>query len=129
MSAAELAEIAEAERHQLRGEASGAGLPLNSRSLAYEKARVVKAGPATLYGFSVYNSKVSAQFVLVFDSATLPANGAIPEAVFTVATVANLGVAWWPGRTFERGIVLANSSTGPTLTIGSADCWFDAQYS
>ena len=128
MSAAELAEIAEAERHQLRGEASGAGVPLNSRSVAYEAFRVVKAGPGTLYGFTVYNSNGAAQFILVFDAQELPANTAVPVAVFTVATVQNLGVEWLPGRTFERGIVLANSSTGPTLTIGSADCWFDAQY-
>lgn len=128
MSAVELAEIAEAERDQLRGEASGAGVPLNSRSLAYEASRIVKAGPGTLYGFTVYNAKNAAQFVLIFDAATLPGNGAIPEAVYTVATVQNLGVSWLPGRIFQRGIVIANSSTGPTLTIGSADCFFDAQY-
>jgi len=58
----------------------------------------------------------------------VPANGAVPVAVFTVATVANLAVNWIPGRTFRRGIVICNSSTGPTLTIGAADCFFDAQY-
>ena len=103
-------------------------VPLNIHSNAYEASRVVKTGTGILYGFTVYSSKVSAQFIQVFDASTLPADGAIPGPFFTVSAASNLGVNWLPGRTFQNGCVIVNSSTGPTKTIGSADCWFDAQY-
>ena len=102
--------------------------PLNIHSNVYEASRVVKTGPGILYGFTVYNSKSSAQFVQLFDAGTLPADGAIPVWTATVAATSNLGVNWLPGRTFTTGIILCNSSTGPTKTIGAADCFFDAQY-
>ena len=105
------------------------GCPLNSTSVAYEASRLVKAGPGVLTGFSGYNSKASAQFILVFASATLPADGAVPVLVITAPTAANF--SYDPGiygRAFPHGVYITNSSTGPTKTIGSADCWFDAQY-
>lgn len=111
-----------------RGE-HGTIWPLNKHSNAYAASLVVKTGPGKLYGFTVYNSNAAAQFVLLFDAATVPADGSIPACVFTAATVANLGVSWADvGRSFNVGCVLVNSSTGPTLTIGVADCFFDAQY-
>lgn len=114
---------------QLLAEFHAAGLPLNTRSNVYENARQVKSGPGYLFGISVYNSKGSGQFVQIFDSPVLPDEGAVPEVTYTVATVSNLAVQWLPlGRSFQRGIYLVNSSTGPTKTIGSADCFFDAQY-
>lgn len=103
-------------------------LPLNIHSQAYAASLVVKSGPGILYGFTVYNSKVTAQFVQVFDASALPADGAIPACVFSVSGSAGAGVNWLPGRTFQTGIVICNSSTGPTKTIGSADCYFDAQF-
>jgi len=103
-------------------------LPLNIHSNVYEASRFVKSGAGILYGFTVYNSKTASQFIQVFDAASLPADGAIPAWVGTVATVANLGANWLPGRTFQTGCVICNSSTGPTKTIGSADCWFDVQF-
>jgi hypothetical protein len=111
------------------GEEHAQGWPLNVSSQAYEASRVVKSGAGRLFGFTVYNSAVAAQFIQLFDAQALPADGAVPVAVFKVATVANLAVFWgdW-GRFFNRGIVICNSSTGPTKTIGSADCFFDAQY-
>ena len=102
--------------------------PLNIHSNVYENARVVKSGPGILYGFSVYNSKASAQFIQVFDAASLPADTAVPAAVFTVAASSNLAANWLPGRTFLYGCVICNSSTGPTKTIGSADCFIDVQF-
>jgi hypothetical protein len=102
--------------------------PLSKHSNGYGNALVVKSGPGKLYGFTVYNSG-AAQFVLLFDSATLPAEGVPPAAIFPVATVTALMVGYADvGRAFGAGCVLCNSSTGPTKTIGAADCFFDVQY-
>lgn len=103
-------------------------LPLNVHSNAYEASRVIKTGPGLLYGFEIYNSKGTAQFVQVFDAATLPADGAIPACIFTAAATANLPVQWIPPRAFYVGCVICNSSTGPTKTIGSADLFMDVQF-
>lgn len=102
---------------------------VNSSSDALESSRVVKSGACRLYGFSGYNSNTSAQFILAFDTGTVPANGAVPVFVLKAPASDNFWVSWTPAfRQFHIGCVLANSSTEATLTIGAADCWFDAQY-
>ena len=101
----------------------------NSTSNALENSRIVKSGATRLYGFSGTNTKASAQFILAFDATAIPANGAVPKFVMTAAASSDFWVSWTPGwRNFPDGCVLCNSSTAATLTIGSADCWFDAQY-
>lgn len=113
----------------LAGEFEAPGIPLNSTSNALENSRIVKAGAGLLFGLSGFNNKGSAQFIQIFDSATVPADGVVPVVVLTVPTVANFSLDWvFPGRFFVRGIVITNSSTAATKTIGSADCWIDAQY-
>lgn len=103
--------------------------PDNATSTVYATSLVVKAGAGVLFGIIGYNSKASAQFVLVHDAATLPADGAAPKIVLTVPATSNFSIDFGPfGRKFSTGIVLSNSSTGPTKTVGAADCWFDAQY-
>lgn len=55
------------------------------------------------------------------------ANSAIPVAVITVPATANFQIPLYQGEhQFENGIVVCNSSTGPTKTAGSADCFFTA---
>lgn len=100
----------------------------NVHSTAYENVHAVKFGSGKLYGFTVYNSKASAQFIQVFDNSRAPASGDVPDVVFTAAASSNLGVDWIPGRPFRTGCFIANSSTGPTYTAGSADCFFDVQF-
>jgi hypothetical protein len=103
--------------------------PLNVTSTAYETSHVVKATGGRLWGFSGYNSKGSAQFIQVHDAASLPADTAVPAVVITVAASSNFSIDFGThGRQFATGIVICNSSTGPTKTIGSADCWFDVQH-
>jgi len=98
-------------------------------SVAYEASAIVKATPGTIYSVVGYNSKGSAQFIQLHDSATLPANDAVPAMIWTVPASDNFFLDFGEiGRWCEKGIVLSNSSTGPTKTIGSADCWFSVQY-
>lgn len=103
--------------------------PFDTNSAAYEASRIVKASKGILVGITGYNSKASIQFIQVHDSATLPADTAIPKIIFAVAASSpfalDLGLR---GKTFTLGIVVCNSSTGPTKTIGSADCFFEARY-
>lgn len=106
----------------------GQGYQDNATSTAYEASRVCKNKGGVLYGITGYNSKASTQFIQVHDAATLPADTAVPVIIMSVAASTpfslDLGTR---GRYFTNGIVVCNSSTGPTKTIGSADCWFDVQ--
>lgn len=95
----------------------------------YATSLIIKAGAGKLYGISGYNSKGSAQWIQLHDSATLPADAAVPKVTITVAATANFSIDFGTlGRYFASGIVVCNSSTGPTKTIGSADIFVDAQY-
>jgi hypothetical protein len=71
----------------------------------------------------------SAQFIQLHDAAALPADTAVPEVFITVPASSNFSIDFGQyGRTFVNGIVICNSTTGPTKTIGAANCWFDVQY-
>lgn len=103
--------------------------PLNSTSVTLETSRVIKTAPGVLLGITGYNNSVAEQFIQLHNATSLPADTAIPVIVIVVPAKTNfsldLGVY---GRYFSTGIVACNSSTAATKTIGSADCWFDAQY-
>jgi hypothetical protein len=109
------------------GQTVDAGAPNNTTTTAYATSLVAKASPGRLTGLSGYNSG-SAGFIQVHDAASLPANTAVPAIVIAVPATGNFALdLGLRGRYFATGIVIAYSSTGPTLTIGSAVCWIDAQ--
>lgn len=96
-------------------------------SSAYESSKVLKAAAGSLISLVGYNSKTNAQFIQLFDSATVPADGAIPILTFTVPAQSNFSLDIpLTGLPCASGISVSNSSTGPTKTIGSADCYFTA---
>lgn len=75
-----------------------------------------------------YNNKGSDQYIQVHDAAALPADGAVPIAVIVATAGYQFAISWTTGRLFANGIVVCNSSTATTKTIGSADCLFDIVY-
>lgn len=100
-----------------------------SDSAAYVASVIAKASAGTIFSVTGYNSKTSAQFIQLHDSATLPANTAVPAVILSVPASSNFYYDFGEiGRFCEKGIVVCNSSTGPTKTIGSADVWFNIQY-
>lgn len=114
---------------QLFAEFAQAGLPLNAHSNALAASRTVLSGPGYLTSLLVSSTNAAAQFIQLHDAIALPANGAVPAVVMTVAATADKFVSYpLPGRYFQRGIVVANSTTSGTLTTGVADCFFDAQF-
>jgi len=110
------------------GTTGGAATLTNVSTTAYASNLVLSATPKKLFGLSGYNSKATAQFIQLHDAATLPADTAVPVVVFNAPPLSNFSLDFGAnGRSFATGIVACNSSTGPTKTIGSADCWFEGQ--
>jgi hypothetical protein len=99
-----------------------------ANSTAYEASRVVKATSGTVYHIMGYNSG-SAQFIQVHNATSLPADTAVPLFVGTAAATSNFDFEFtMTGLPCSTGIVICNSTTGPTKTIGTANCWFVVLY-
>ena len=104
-------------------------VPANATSPKLANSIIAASGVARLYGFTATSTNVAAQFILVFDANAVPANGAVPLFTVNVAAASPASVYFGSvGRSFDHGIVVCNSTTQGTLTIGAADTLFDVQY-
>ena len=98
-------------------------------SAAAETSGVPKASAGTLLGFAGVSLSASDQYIQIHDLAAVPGDGAIPIFCVKANAADNffLDLSKW-GITMSNGIVIANSSTAATLTIGPADCLFYVLY-
>lgn len=102
---------------------------VNAKSTALEASRVLKNKAGNLVSIHVYNSNVAAQFILIIDSATVPVNGSV-NLLFPPIRVPAQTTISYPFTVplhASLGISVCNSSTGPSKTLGAADCFFVAQ--
>lgn len=98
---------------------------------------VISDKPAFLYSLQVINNVATLRYVMIFDSATVPADGAHPVWRGVLPISGELNLSWdgsdhanFAGAPFENGISVAVSSTKDTLTVTSADeAYFQAHYS
>ncbi len=105
-------------------------------SAANASGAVVKASAGTLYGYCVHTA-ATAGWVMVFNSTTVPADGAVTNGtasgnlsdVLEVAanTSACKSYTPGPGNAFSVGISIAFSSTAPTTKTASATVIIEAR--
>lgn len=98
----------------------------NANSRAAAASLIVKTSAGLLFGITV--SSTAAQFIQIFDLTALPSDGVVPTLSLSVPVTSQIGAAWIPPRGFSNGIVICNSSTQHTKTIGTATCIFDVQF-
>lgn len=114
--------------HVIAVDLTGGVVPISGTTVfttAVAASKILKSSAGTLISLTVSNAKASAQFVQIFDSATLPADATVPMASYKVpAGDARSFDVPITGMAFANGIVACNSSTQATKTIGSADCIF-----
>ncbi len=98
---------------------------------ALETSSVTKASAGTYNGIKGYNSG-PAQFILVFNSATVPADGAVtPIDVIKVPTLSNFSSDNGKYSQYcSAGISWCNSTSATPFTkaLGAADCFAVVQY-
>lgn len=104
-------------------------LPLrHANSIAYKKSLVASQQHGYTLAVFGYNSGPE-QFIQLHDAALLQSlvDGSVPFAVIKVPAASNFSFDIpYHGIPHVNGLIVTNSSTGPTLTIGADDCYFTA---
>lgn len=102
---------------------------LRYNSAAAEASHIVKDSKGLLLFLHCFNGNAAARFLQVFDSATLPADTAIPLLSIQVPIGVSVTLNLAPlGLICAKGITVCNSTTGGTKTIGAADSLFTVGY-
>lgn len=99
---------------------------LFTSSTALEASKIIKNSWGILYEVAGY-STISG-FVQVYNTPTIPADGAVPIISFLVEADKNFFRQFLAPITFTDSICVAFSTTQPTKTLGTASAWFEVTY-
>jgi len=101
----------------------------NYSSSAAQASAVIKSSGGRIIQLIGYNGSASDQFIQLHNSASLPADTAVPFRSFKALAGKNFSLdVPAQGLAMGTGIVVCNSSTSATKTIGAADCLFYVIY-
>lgn len=103
-------------------------LPLYNAAPALAASRVIKTGPGIFYAITMTNTNAAARFLQVFDANVLPADGAVPLFSRSIPIADSITIEWRVGHTFNVGLIVCNSTTSASKTLGSADSIFDVTF-
>jgi hypothetical protein len=95
-------------------------------STALSPSLIIKASTGNLYEVVGYST--TAGFIQIFNSATVPADGAVPIISFAVGANNNFSRTLPKPIRFSNGIVVCFSTTQATKTIGGSVAWFEVTY-
>ena len=95
----------------------------NSAGGALVASRVISTGGCKLLSLMIYNSNAAAQFIQIHETATLPADTAVPALpAIAVGGNSTVNVDFGSSGIDLDALTVCNSSTAATKTIGAADC-------
>lgn len=96
-------------------------------STFFEVGKVIKTSAGTLVSLTGSTTAVTDQYIQLFNSTTVPANGTAPITYFTLPAGSDFSFDLpITGMPFTTGISVSNSTTTSTKTAGVADTWFCA---
>jgi hypothetical protein len=93
------------------------------QSAAEEDDAQAYSGEGNFYGFQGFNNSLAVAYIMVFDSASRPANGVFPLAGISVRVSKGYSFGFSPDAPvhFRSGLYIAASSTPTSLTIMTGD--------
>ncbi len=102
--------------------------PSSGQTTAAAGSLILKASAGNVYGYDV-STGGAAGYLMLFDSATVPADGAVtPTRVHAVAANASLSRSFNPPIRCASGITLVFSTTGPFSKTISATAFLAGDY-
>ncbi len=94
-------------------------------STAAEASHVISASACLVSRASMQNGNAATRYMQLHNTTSLPSNGAVPVSTIIIGTTQTQVTTFSiPTDKFSTGCVVATSTTGATLTIGSADALF-----
>ncbi len=109
---------------------SWTGAVLHNDSQALAVSGVIKASHAVFLEVNGYNNSASTRYFHIYDSATVPADTAIPACVpVVVPPFGVFSLSFAQGLYLGTGLSWASSSTLQTKTVsGTPDLWVTVTY-